>query len=113
MNFAYHLQEQFETLALAKFEKGQTLHSTPETRLTAPIEVTETYAVDAEDLKDKTYHVISWLLPQASDIKLRFRHAFGGRDFTGRFGFAFASLSGNLWLCPVDRSNYGCRRFQL
>ncbi|OTG77059.1 peptidase M16 [Acinetobacter sp. ANC 4169] len=68
---AYHLQEQFETLALAKFEKGQTLHSTPETRLTAPIEVTETYAVDAEDLKDKTYHVISWLLPQASDIKLR------------------------------------------
>ncbi|NNH87718.1 insulinase family protein [Acinetobacter terrae] len=68
---AYHLQEQFETLALSKFEKGQTLHSTPETRLTAPVEVTETYAVDAEDLTDKTYHVISWLLPEASDIKLR------------------------------------------
>ncbi|MGB9190694.1 MULTISPECIES: insulinase family protein [unclassified Acinetobacter] len=68
---AYYLQEQFETLALSKFEKGQTLHSTPETRLTVPLEVTESYAVDAEDLKDKTYHVISWLLPQASDIKLR------------------------------------------
>ena len=68
---AYHLQEQFETLALSKFEKGQTLHSTPETRLTAPVEVTETYALDAEDLKDKTYHIISWLLPEASDIKLR------------------------------------------
>ena len=68
---AYHLQEQFETLALSKFEKGQTLHSTPETRLTAPVEVIETYAVDAEDLTDKTYHVISWLLPEASDIKLR------------------------------------------
>ncbi|CAB1212588.1 insulinase family protein [Acinetobacter bouvetii] len=68
---AYHLQEQFETLALAKFVKGQTLHSTPETRLTAPLEVTETYAVDAEDLSDKTYHVIAWLLPEASDIKLR------------------------------------------
>jgi len=68
---AYYLQEQFETLALSKFEKGQTLHSTPETRLTAPLAVTETYAVDAEDLKDKTYHVIAWLLPQASDIKLR------------------------------------------
>ncbi|MFH7766527.1 insulinase family protein [Acinetobacter sp. BSP-28] len=68
---AYHLQEQFETLALSKFEKGQTLHSTPETRLTAPLEVTESYAVDAEDLTDKTYHIISWLLPQASDIKLR------------------------------------------
>jgi Zn-dependent M16 (insulinase) family peptidase len=33
--------------------------------------VTETYAVDAEDLKDKTYHIISWLLPKASEIKLR------------------------------------------
>ncbi|WP_374665734.1 insulinase family protein [Acinetobacter sp.] len=68
---AYKLQEQFETLALAKFKQGETLHSKPERRLTAPVEVTETYAVDAEDLKDKTYHIISWLLPQASDIKLR------------------------------------------
>ncbi|OTG87104.1 peptidase M16 [Acinetobacter sp. ANC 4558] len=68
---AYHLQEQFETLALHKFQKGETLYSKPERRLTAPIEVTETYAVDAEDLKDKTYHIISWLLPEASNIKLR------------------------------------------
>ena len=68
---AYHLQEQFEKLALAKFEKGETLYSKQEQRLTAPIEVTETYAVDAEDLKDKTYHIISWLLPEANDIKLR------------------------------------------
>ncbi len=68
---AYALQEQFETLALSKFEKGQTLHSKAETRLTAPIEVTETYAVDADDLKDKTYHVLAWLLPEASDVKLR------------------------------------------
>lgn len=68
---AYDLQEQFEKLALAKFEKGTTLYSTPEKRLTAPIEVTETYAVDSEDLTDKTYHVLAWLLPQASDIKLR------------------------------------------
>ena len=68
---AHKLQEQFETLALSKFDKGETLHSKPETRLAAPIAVTETYAVDAEDLKDKTYHIISWLLPQASDIKIR------------------------------------------
>ncbi|MGA8883192.1 MAG: insulinase family protein [Acinetobacter sp.] len=68
---AYKLQEQFETLALAKFGPGETLHSKPERRLTQPVAVTETYAVDAEDLKDKTYHIISWLLPQASDIKLR------------------------------------------
>jgi Zn-dependent M16 (insulinase) family peptidase len=68
---AYDLQEQFETLALHKFSKGTTLYSTPEKRLTAPIEVTESYAVDSEDLKDKTFHVMSWLLPETSDIKLR------------------------------------------
>ncbi|MFW2160089.1 insulinase family protein [Acinetobacter beijerinckii] len=68
---AYELQEQFEKLALHKFSKGTTLYSQPEQRLTAPIEVTESYAVDSEDLKDKTYHVMSWLLPETSDIKLR------------------------------------------
>lgn len=68
---AYELQEQFEKLALYKFSKGTTLYSQPEQRLTAPIEVTESYAVDSEDLKDKTYHVMSWLLPETSDIKLR------------------------------------------
>lgn len=68
---AYELQEQFENLALSKFEQGETLYSTPETRLSSPVSVTDTYAVDAEDLRDKTYHVISWLLPEASEIKLR------------------------------------------
>ena len=68
---AYDLQEQFESLALHKFSQGTTLYSKPERRLAAPVEVTETYAVDSEDLKDKTYHVLSWLLPESSDIKLR------------------------------------------
>lgn len=68
---AYDLQEQFETLALHKFSQGTTLYSKPEKRLTAPVEVTESYAVDSEDLKDKTYHVMSWLLPETSDTKLR------------------------------------------
>lgn len=68
---AYDLQEQFEKLALHKFSKGTTLYSTPEKRLTTPVEVTESYAVDSEDLTDKTYHVMSWLLPETSDIKLR------------------------------------------
>ncbi|MDR0238201.1 insulinase family protein [Acinetobacter sp.] len=68
---AYHLQEQFEKLALSKFAKGETIYSKEEQRLTAPIEVQETYAVDAEDLKDKTYHILSWLLPKTSDVKLR------------------------------------------
>lgn len=68
---AYNLQEQFEKLALSKFQKGETIYSKAEKRLTAPKEVTETYALDSEDLKDKTYHVLSWLLPESSDIKLR------------------------------------------
>ncbi|MBO3654005.1 insulinase family protein [Acinetobacter bereziniae] len=68
---AYHLQEQFEKLALSKFTKGETIYSKEEQRLTAPIEVQETYAVDAEDLKNKTYHILSWLLPKTSDVKLR------------------------------------------
>jgi len=68
---AYDLQEQFEKLALNKFSQGTTLYSKPEKRLLAPIEVTESYAVDSEDLKDKTYHVMSWLLTETSDIKLR------------------------------------------
>ncbi len=53
MSLHYNLQEQFETLALAKFSKGETLFLKEERRLTAPLEVTETYAVDAEDLKTK------------------------------------------------------------
>ena len=68
---AYDLQEQFESLALNKFAKGETLFSVAEQRLAAPVAVSETYAVDAEDLKDKTYHMLSWLLPKSSDIKLR------------------------------------------
>jgi Zn-dependent M16 (insulinase) family peptidase len=68
---AYDLQEQFETLALHKFSKGQTLYSKPEQRLTSPVEVTESYAVDSDDLNQKTYHVLSWLLPETSDVKLR------------------------------------------
>lgn len=68
---AVELQEQFESQALSHFSKGETIYSKPEKRLQAPIEKVESYAVDSEDLKDKTYHVMSWLLPQASDIKLR------------------------------------------
>ncbi|WP_343594886.1 insulinase family protein [Acinetobacter sp.] len=67
----YDLQEQIETQALHKFEKGTTLYSTHEQRLTQPAAFTESYAVDGDDLKNKTYHVLSWLLPESSDIKLR------------------------------------------
>ncbi|MDO4223947.1 MAG: insulinase family protein, partial [Acinetobacter sp.] len=65
------LHQQFEDWALHKFERGETLHSTPEQRLTAPIQVVESYRYDSEDSKDKSYHQLAWLLPQASDLKVR------------------------------------------
>lgn len=65
------LQEQFEQLALHKFEQGEALYSTPEQRLNSPIYAHETYTLDSEQLQDKTYLMLAWLLPQASDIKTR------------------------------------------
>lgn len=67
----HELHEQFEEQALRHFEKGTTIYSKPERRLDAPVDVTEKYALDTQELKDKTYHVISWLLPESSNIKLR------------------------------------------
>lgn len=68
----YALHEQFETLALSKFEQGETLFSSVEPRLNAPKQVQETYAIEDQDLKDKTYLALSWLLPTAEDIQLWF-----------------------------------------
>lgn len=65
------LHEQFETQALGQFDKGTTIYSKPEKRLTAPVDVVEHYALDRQDLDNKTYHMLSWLLPEASHIKLR------------------------------------------
>ncbi len=67
----YELHNKFEQSALQYFDKGQTLHSVAEQRLSQPIQVTEPYTVDEEDLSQKTYHVLSWLLPETNNIKLR------------------------------------------
>lgn len=65
------IQEKIQQYALVNFEQGETIYSKPERRLTAPLEVVEPYALDSNELQDKTYHVLSWLLPEVSDIKLR------------------------------------------
>lgn len=65
------LHTQFEEQVLSGFKAGETIYSVPEKRLAAPIDVVEHYAIDQSDLVDKTYHVLSWLLPQSSDIKTR------------------------------------------
>ncbi len=67
----YQLHDKFEQQALKHFSQGQTIHSIAETRLTTPKHVTEHYAVDEQDLSQKTYHVLGWLLPETHHIKLR------------------------------------------
>ncbi len=62
---------QVESQALQDFEHGNTIHSVPEQRLSQPIQVVESYAVDEDDLSEKTYHVMAWLLPEMTNIKLR------------------------------------------
>ncbi|WP_061875068.1 insulinase family protein [Acinetobacter lactucae] len=68
----YELHEQFETLALAKFKQGECLSSKFEPRWTIPKQFAESYAVEDNNLSNKTYHTLSWLLPTAKDIQLWF-----------------------------------------
>lgn len=67
----YHLHDSFEKKALKDFEQGQTIYSVPEQRFTEPKRVIEPYTFDEDDLSQKTYHVLSWLLPETHNIKLR------------------------------------------
>ncbi|MCF0263855.1 insulinase family protein [Acinetobacter guillouiae] len=68
----YDLHEQFENLALTQFEHGETLFSQPEPRLVQPKQIVKSYAIEGNDLADKTYLTLSWLLPSAEDIQLWF-----------------------------------------
>ena len=68
----YDLHEQFENLALSKFGRGEALFSKKETRLTRPKQLIESYAIEDNNLVDKSYLVLSWLLPSAEDIQLWF-----------------------------------------
>lgn len=67
------LHEKIDQQALAKFEKQEQKWSVPlEQRLAAPMRVEESYAIetdDEEELKDKTHHVIAWLLGESANLK--------------------------------------------
>jgi Zn-dependent M16 (insulinase) family peptidase len=67
------LHEKFDQQALAKFDKQDEKWAVPlEQRLAAPIRVEESYAVETDDedaLKDKTHHVIAWLLGESANLK--------------------------------------------
>ncbi len=65
------LQDKIQQQALQHFDKGHTIHSIAEKRLTQPLQVIESYAVDEDDLSQRTYHVLAWLLPETTNIKLR------------------------------------------
>jgi Zn-dependent M16 (insulinase) family peptidase len=72
MNVA-EMHEKFDQQALAKFDKQEQQWAVPlEQRLAAPIRVEESYAIetdDVEELKDKTHHVIAWLLGESANLK--------------------------------------------
>jgi Zn-dependent M16 (insulinase) family peptidase len=67
------LHEKIDQQALNKFEKQTQKWSVPlEQRLSAPVRIEESYAVEAEnpdDLKDKTHHVMAWLLGESANLK--------------------------------------------
>lgn len=67
------LHVKFDEQALSKFEKQDQKWSVPlEQRLAAPIRVEESYAVESNDsdaLKDKTHHVLAWLLGESANLK--------------------------------------------
>ncbi len=66
----YETQAKLHDDALAQFETGKKHQSRPEKRLTAPIQVTETYTVDEID-KAQTHHAIAWLLPEITNPRQR------------------------------------------
>ncbi|MGK0248692.1 MAG: Zn-dependent M16 (insulinase) family peptidase [Oleispira sp.] len=67
------MHEKFDQQALARFDKQEQQWAVPlEQRLAAPIRVEESYAVETDDteaLKDKTHHVIAWLLGESANLK--------------------------------------------
>ncbi len=60
-------QQRFEEFALKDFQRGDTgIAVAQEQRLSAPIRVTEPYALD--ETKQRTYHVMAWLLGDVTDL---------------------------------------------
>ncbi|HHO70485.1 MAG TPA: peptidase M16, partial [Halothiobacillus sp.] len=66
---AYELQAKFEDRVLKRFDRIDPNSAVPnEQRYTAPIAVEETYALDEDDTRGKTYVVVGWLLGQNTDL---------------------------------------------
>lgn len=70
-NDVYTLHDKIEQQALKHFQRGETLISTAEQRLTQPLAVQDVYAFDEPDVQNKTYHIMGWLLPEVTNLHLR------------------------------------------
>lgn len=61
--------EQFESYALSSFEKRNiNLRVADEKRYPTPLQVEESYALEAEDSAHKTHIILGWLLGQSTDL---------------------------------------------
>ena len=62
-------QENFDKLALSKFEYSDVLIRVPEEkRYFAPIKIEESYPLNSEDLSNKSHINVAWLLGKSTDI---------------------------------------------
>ncbi|ADE14990.1 Peptidase M16C associated domain protein [Nitrosococcus halophilus Nc 4] len=62
--------QQFESHALSQFDRLEmNLRVGEEKRYTAPLQVEENYALDAEDVTHKTHLVLGWLLGQSTALE--------------------------------------------
>ncbi|TNF33518.1 MAG: peptidase M16 [Gammaproteobacteria bacterium] len=67
---AYEHHQQFEEKALKRFSKLDCeIRVGLEHRLEKPIEVEETYALDEDDVSDKTHIVLGWLLGDSTSLQ--------------------------------------------
>ena len=65
---AFEHQTQFESLALSRFDnRVEQIHVSKEQRYTAPKSIAAHYALDEEDLNNKTYITLAWLLGESKD----------------------------------------------
>ncbi len=63
-------QQRIHELALSKFKKEEIDLSIPKVeRYTQPLQITDTYALDEDDLSNKTHIVIGWLLGESANLK--------------------------------------------
>ncbi|MDP2226186.1 MAG: insulinase family protein [Moraxellaceae bacterium] len=70
---ALELQEKIHEQALKEFTAlPEQIRGRDEKRYHAPVRVEEAYALDEEEVDEKTHHVLGWLLGHATDLKARF-----------------------------------------